>query len=336
MLASVFHKKPVGSIEYNQETLQQYKDHLVRANRIPADMIIETKEDLRKAFLYKKAPVKASDPVVKEQKVADAEEIKSAIDQLAISQGVQAAELQDTLNMSKISPVISFVQENLAAGKSIDAISTMVRSHFVLSDITLAAEAIGVAISKEGLKQSNIDNLVKEGKITVALATELQKIGSKYPVIEKETFAGYETPKSTGNTGFLYTPITKKESNDPLKIAAVNALKNGFDISSIRTKLLEKCSEEVAGTILSAAIASFNQLPKGAKKEIVAEKNIIEEPKRKATLPDQSTIAQQYTDFNATFEGSGGLTVEIDSAPSFDTMNIDGLLNSQGIDETIK
>jgi hypothetical protein len=339
MLASTFYKKAVTSINYDNETLNKYRNHLILANRISPETVVSNKEELRNAFLYEKPNTVSDGPVPAfqdQEKMASADEISSSLAKFNSEQGIKEAELQDSINMSKISPVVLFVQKHLAEGKSPLTIKALLKSKFMTQDIKTAAEALSVVLSKNGLKTANIDSYVKEGKITVTLAKELKKIGSKYPVVETPVFEERKIIPNTGVIGYFYTPPNQKSDTDGLRLAAVKALKNGFSIGNIRSKLISKCSEEETTKILTDALREFNASPTGDHITIPKKATVIETPTpRKATLPDPLTIKDQYKDMEATFEGSGGLIVDVDPEQAYKAMSIEGLDETDGLDGSL-
>lgn len=340
MLASNFHKNVVASVDYTEDLLKKYRDHLVQAKRIPADMVIASKEDLRKAFLYEEVAdvvTVAETPV----KRLSEEQAKLASEQMLQERAVSDCEARDSILLSKVSPIIAFVQENLAKGKAPAAIKEMVKARYAMVDIKDAAEALTVTLSKEGLTQEHIDGLVKEGKVSLVMGSELKKIGNKFPIKAVQKFEGaVEIAPSVGMTGYLYALDGKRAADqfESIRTAAVEALKKGFDIERVKAKILEKLSTEDAERILADAIATHNSMPAGMvanKAPKTTPKVIVDGPAPKQTLPDPSTIASQIQELEATFDGSMMNEIDIDPSRSYGSVEVGGLFNRDGIDNNI-
>ena len=338
MLAHSFHKNVVASVDYNEATFQKYKDHLVTAKQIPSDFVIDSKETLRAAFLYQK-PVQKEVVAQKEEKKFTAEQLKAGIAQIAEEREVKAAELEDSMNISKIRPIVSFVQENLAKGKDASALKEMLRKKFVACDIKVASEALSVALTKDGLTDSHIDGLLKEGKITAVLAQELKHIGKRFPIRQAMYAEPERAERLVGQVGYFHVLDGRKASDkyETYRTASIEALKKGFDPDSIQEKLAKKLSPEVAGQIVVEAVSRFNALPSGvvANKPVKVKTAIVyEEPEAKQTLPSPDTIIPQTQEILSYFDGAE-MIVDIDSPKTFSTMEIEGLSGHAGIDETL-
>jgi flagellar biosynthesis chaperone FliJ len=65
VMERIFKKKAVTAMEYSEDLLRQYKDHLVASGQIPADTVIDSKESLKKALLMQPTPKAAPAPVQK-------------------------------------------------------------------------------------------------------------------------------------------------------------------------------------------------------------------------------------------------------------------------------
>jgi hypothetical protein len=325
VLASKFHRNVVASVEYTPDLLKKYKDHLVQSGRIPSDFVVDSKETLRQAFLYEKPAEVKTATEVKEKKL-DASEIKAGFEQMVSDKAVAASEMQDSLSLSKISPIASFVQENISKGKTASAIKEMLKARFVMDDIKTAAEALGVVLSKEGLSDSHLDSLVTEGKISLTLGTELKKIGKRFPIKKASIDETVQPERQVGVKGFLYTsskPDTDKY--DTVRKATVEAMKKGFDTDKIKDKLVAKLSAVEADKVLAEAVTLFNATPAGftANKAVKAPKaTLIPEPEAKQTLPDPTTIKAELNDIYSLFEGSE-MAVDIDPTLVFSQQDVD-------------
>ena len=337
-LASTFHKNVVSSITYDEDTLRKYRDHLVQAKRIPEDMVIASKEDLRKAFLYV-APVQETVTAAKAEKRMDPKEMQVELEKNVEASKVLAAEERDSILMSKISPIVSFVQENLARGKTANDLKGMVKNKFAMVDLKDASEALGVVLSKEGLSEEHINGLVKQGNISMALGKELKKIGKKFPIKKSPKFAdAVSVEPSVGVPGYLYSLEGKRvvDKNEGYRQASMEALKKGFDIEAVKAKLLKKLSADDTDQVLLDAVTMLNAFPAGAvaNRAQKAAKVLVEEPAPKQTLPDPSTIASQTQEILGTFEGCV-MDVDIDPARDFNNIEVNELFNRTGIDDTI-
>jgi hypothetical protein len=340
MLANNFHKNVVASVEYTEDMLKKYRDHLVQAKRIPEDMVIASKEDLRKAFLYEKVEEVITATEAPEKRLSE-DQAKQAAEKLFHDKAIADCEARDSVLLSKVSPIIAFVQENLAKGKTAAAIKEMVKSRYALSDVKDAAEALVVTLSKEGLAEEHVDSLVKEGKVSLVMGSELKRIGKKFPIKEAQEFSGaVEAAPSVGLQGYLYVLDGKRVSDqfESIRTAAVKALKKGFDIESIKGKILQKISIEDANRILAEAVSIYNSMPAGvlANQAMKAPKAVvIEEPAPKQTLPDPSTIVSQLQELEATFDGSMMNEIDIDPTRNYSSVEIAGLFNRDGLDKNI-
>jgi hypothetical protein len=338
MLASSFHKNVVASVEYNEDTFKKYHHHLVMSQRIPADFVIDSKETLRAAFLYQKPDVVEEVAAPEERRFSD-EQMKAGMEMIVEGQAVKAAELQDSLNLSKISPIVSFVQENLAKGKKASALKEMLRKRFASCDIQVASEALLVTLSQDGLMDEHVDGLLKAGKITGVLAHELKRIGKKFPVKVAKYAAQEKAVKAVGQVGYFHVLDGKKATDEyeTYRNASVEALRKGFEPNAIRAKLSAKLSPEVAGQIVVEAVSRFNSVPAGlvANKPVKVKSTIVyQDPTPKQTLPNPETIIPQTQEMLSYFEGCE-MNVDIDAPKNFSTMSIDGLSSHAGIDETM-
>ena len=339
-LASTFHKNVVSSVTYDETLLNKYRSFLVQAKRIPDDMVIASKEDLRKAFLFvwpqKEVVAAAKAP----EKKIDKAKMDEAWEKNAERQSIKAAEEQDSLLIPKVSPIIAFVQENLSKGKTASDIKGMIRTKYAMVDIKSAAEAIGVVLSKEGLSEENINGLVKNGSISFVLGQELKKIGKKFPMKKHAEFPGaVSVERPVGTQGYFYNLGGKKQAdkNESYRQASVEALKKGFTMEAVKAKLQKKLSAEETNQVLSEAITLLNAIPAGAvaNKAIKAQKVLVEEVAPKQTLPDPSTISSQINEYTSTFAGCS-MDVDIDPVRDFNAVEVNELFNRDGLDETIK
>jgi hypothetical protein len=335
MLASTFHKNVVAEIKYDENLFKKYRDHLISAGRIERDTVIDSKESLRKAFLQEKmtAPV----ALVKESKKLSEAEITAGLQKISESRVTAEMDLLDAMNLSKIRPIVSFVQENLSKGKTVNDIRQMIRSKFVLDDIKLALMGIGATLSEGGLSEEHISDLMADGKISMTLGSDLKKIGKKFPVRASVIVDNGRHTRQVGVQGYLYTPpANKKSTNETYRNVSVEALRKGVEISRIKAKLLQKLTAAEADAIIAEAVIQMNALPAGVKanQPMKPKKALVPDLPAKQTLPDPSTIIPQTQEILGFFEGSQ-MEVEIDPPPSFGSLEISGLQNTEGINSCL-
>jgi hypothetical protein len=335
LLASAFHKNVVSEIIYDEKLFKKYRDHLISAGHIASDVIIDSKESLRKAFLQEKIKAVVVS-VAKEIKSLTETEINAGLEKMA--ENKVTADIVDSLKMSKVIPVVSFIQENIAKGKTASNIKEMLRSKFVSIDVKEASEAIGVTLSKEGLTEENINSLMAEGKISRTLGVELKRIGKEFPVKKPTVIDNGRHSHQVGVQGYLYTPPSNKKSvNEIYRNASVEALKKGIEIRQVKAKLLQKLSVSEADAVIAEAVIQMNALPAGAvANQAVKPKKIalVEDLPVKQTLPDSKTIVPQTQEILGFFEGSQ-MEVQIDPLPSFGNLEIEGLQNTEGISKAL-
>ena len=338
MLASTFHKNVVSSVEYNENLFKDYKDHLVRAGRIPADFVIDSKETLRQAFLYEN--VKAAEEPKKEEKSLSDAETQAGLEKIRTEQSCSDREARDGILMPRIRPIAAFVQNQLSKGKTAGDVKDMVKARYVVEDIKVAAEALGVVLSKEGLSAANVDNLISSGKISKVMGEELKEIGQSFPLRKRERIQERGREKEIGVKGFLYTPTKpEKDRFDSCRTAIIEALKKGFDVSQIKEKLSARLSSEDSDRVMAEAVSLFNSIPAGftANKPVKAKDTaVIAEPEPKPTLPDPATIPAQLEGISSVFAGSDMGTIEMDGARKFSVQEVGELFNRQGLDQAIR
>lgn len=339
-LAFKFHKNVTASVTYDEKLFNKYREHLIQAGRIPEDMVIASKEDLRQAFLFTWPKAEQAPVIAKEEKKIDPEQVKKASEQESEKVSMKAAEEHDAILLSKISPIVSFVQENLSKGKTASSIKEMIRSKYAMSDIKDAAEALGIVLSEKGLDENCLDSMMKQGSITLVLGQELKKIGKQFPIKKAQEFSGeIKTEKTAGTFGRFYSLQGKRiaDKNENYRLSSLEALKKGYDINDIKKTLCVKLSAEDADQVILDAVMLFNNLPAGvqANKHVKAEKAKVEDPTPRQTLPDPSTIASQTQEILSTFDGCG-LNVEIDPLHDYSSLAVEDFSSNAGIDQTIR
>ena len=331
MIASDFRKNVVSSINYDEKLFQHYKNHLVSDGRIPKEAVIDSKEALKIAFLYRKPA--AEDPKPKGVKRASAEEKAELYQQYAEKRAEENREASDAILLKKIQPIISYAQETLSNGKSKEALKEMLRSRYAMADIQDASQPLAIVVSPEGLTAKHVDSLLEDGSISTVMAEELKKIGKKFPV-KKSKFEDWKpSSKTVGVQGYLYSPTRPaSDEHDSYRAASVEALKKGFEPDRIRTKLLEKLSAEEADKVLSDAVSAMNSTAAGAVANAAPKpkkKAIIEDPRPRQTLPDEKTTIEQTKEIISTFAGAE-MIVDVDPAPSSTGLEIE--MDSNGFE----
>lgn len=335
-IASKHRKNAVTEMVYDSELIDRYKNHLVYAGRIPSDFEVGSKEELRAAFLYQK-------PVVPEQpkkaraikKLSDAE-VKAGLKALAEENAYETREASDVLLLKVIEPVLAFAQESLSKGKDLSDLKGMLRQKYASTDLQQAAPYMAILISKPGLVASHIDGLMAEGKVSNVIGEALKKIGKRYPIVDP-LIEDTERAPSVGVRAF-YRTFTPHTESSPYRDAAFTALKQGIAPDKVRAKLATKVSADEADKIMSDAIASLNAMPAGAvanKAKRSNSKVIIEEPAKKATLPDPSTIGPQIQEILSFFQGAN-TDIEINAPQKYESLQIDMGITNAGIDEALK
>jgi len=339
VIASKFRKNVVSQINYDQVTLNKYKNHLVSSGRIPGDFAINTKEDLRRAFLYQK-PKYEMEFVPKITKKLSSEDINRGIVENLAEKSERRKESEDALLFRVIEPIISYSQECLSKGKDRNDLKEVLRSKYSSLDLNQAAPYVGIVISEAGLTAGHVDELIKEGKISSFIGDELKKIANKF-LVKKSSFSeNRKKSEYSGVSGYFYNSSRpeKTEETDPYRKASLQALRKGISIDQVRDKLLTKFSEDEANKILSDAMSSLNSSPAGIvanKFEPRKKEALVEDLKPKKTLPDKSSIISGIQEILGYYEGcTGDIQIE-DSPQNFQSLEIGELANEAGIDGTI-
>lgn len=334
-LASKFRKNVVSSINYDERLFRKYRGHLLIAKRIPEDFVIDSKEALRKAFLYE-IPKPVSDSVAKEEKELDASVVKEGLEKMAEEKRKADNETIEMLQWSSVRPIVNFVQEHLSKGKTAQDLKEMVRNKFVLEDIKRASPYLSVILSSDKLTEKRVAALVEEGRLSEFGAGQISMLMKMFPPRKNE----FETPMpkhSDAIQGHFYHMSERKVSNEGFGEAAVKALRRGIDPRKVRARVLAKVGRERADTIMADAMIEINSTPAGAQsnpREPV-KKATVEDPKPKERLPDPKTIPGQVKDILSTFDG-GEMEVEIDPETEIGGVEISGLSGKDGIDSQMQ
>lgn len=335
-LASKYRKNAVTEMVYDAELINRYKNHLVYAGRIPESSDIGSKEDLRAAFLYEKPAAPEQPKKAKAiNKLSDAE-VKAGLKTLAEEHAYENREAADAILLKTIEPILVFAQDSLSKGKDLNDLKGMLRQKYASTDLQQAAPYLALVISKPGLVASHLDGLVSEGKISDIFGEALKKIGRRYPIATSLIEDTERTPSVGVRANYrMFSPHAE---SSPYREAAFTALKQGIAPEKVLAKLATKISAEEAGRILADAIATLNSLPAGAvanKAKKSSSKVIIEEPVKKATLPDPSTIGPQIQEILSFFQGAN-TDIEINAPQKFEPLQIDMGITNAGIDEVLK
>jgi hypothetical protein len=312
----------VAEVKYDSKLFEKYKTHLVASGKIPSTFAIDSKESLRMAFMYEKEKPEEK-PAKKESKI---DTDKMAIDFSARFQKKMDVEKEasDALLLKKISPIMSFAQEQLSKGKNLSDLKEMLRNKYASDDLSSISEYLGILASNQGLHACQIDSMITEGKISPMIGRELKHIALNHPIIKSE-FEVKEKDRSVGIKRYFYTPPTKTDPDhiNPFAKASFEALKKGMAIEAIKDKLLVKLSAEETDKVLAEALMAFNAVSAGAKANpvIKPKKELVAEIKPKATLPDPSTIVKQQQEMLDFYKGSNNeieLNSEVEFNPSLD------------------
>jgi hypothetical protein len=330
LLASTFRKNVVASVDYNEDLFNQYKTHLVEAGRIDKDFVINSKETLRDAFLHVKTK-----EVVKTAKAAPkiSEDFSANNEKLSN----QAKFVQEELNFKVVRPIITFAREQLAKGKSKEALKEMLRQKYAVEDLKQSGKYLAMVISDQGLISENVDKLVTANEIPEYIGEELKKLGRKLPIKVEEEDVGRKTGKIIGQQGYFYN-LTGKSASSEHVTTALEALRKGDSIRKVASMLSEKLPIAEAKEVLASALKAFNASPIGVKANapVKIEKEKAPELKPKETLPDPSTIeatSNEYIDF---FSGANtDIAFDTSLPASAGAVEVVDLGNHSGLDSVL-
>lgn len=335
-LASKFRKNVVSSINYDDKLFRKYREHLMMANRIPENFVIDSKEALRHAFLYE-MPEPDNAPIAKEEKKLDAEEVTEGLEKMAEEKRKADDETIEMLQWSSVRPVVSFVQEHLSKGKTAQDLKEMVRGKFALDDIKKASPYLSAILSPEPLTEKRVAGLVEEGRLSEFGAEQISALTKMFPP-RKSEFEDPAVRHSEATPGHVYHMSSRKTSEEGFVGAAVKALRSGIEPQKVRARLITKTGHEKADQIMAAAMVEVNSTPAGAHanpKESKSVRPLIEEPRPRDRLPDPGTIQGQVRDILSTFEG-GEMEVEIDPVNQVGGVDVADLSGKSGIDSQIQ
>ena len=338
-LASKYRKNAVTEISYDTDLFTHYKDHLVQSGRLPSDFSVDSKENLRKAFLHQ-MPEPEPAPKAKEHKLSS-EELAEGLRQLAERNAKVSRDAADVGLLKTVRPVIAFIQEQLSKGKTGNDLKGMIRARFVPEDIKLAGKLISYTVSKQGLDSEYINEKIASGEISEIIGDELKKIAKQFPVKKVDYPDPQPSSRFSGVKETFYAPLANvavTDEHESYRKKAYEALTKGIEPDRILAKLNEKLSAEAAGKVLGDAVIMLNARSAGAvaNKAPKSPKVIVEEPVRASRLPDPSTIIPETQEILSFFEGSQMDQIDISPEISYDSMEIGGLSDQAGIDDLLK
>ena len=332
-LASEFRKKIVTSMDYDENTLNKYKAHLVASGKIPADFEVSSKDTLRSAFLYETPKADALEP--KEEQKLSADDMTHGLDALAMAHAESDASADEGILLKKIMPVLALAQESYSKGKDSDGVKEILRKKFSTDDIKASADILVHIAKTNGLSVENIKVL----ELTPAIEAELTKLAKKYPIKSGEWNNVEKRERQIGVPGYFYAMTGKTQTTMGKAIEkSVEAMRKGLKPETVRVMLLQaRLSKEDANRVMSEAMNQFNLTPAGmiANKAIKSKKvQLVADPAPKATLPDPSTIMPQMKEMHSFFQRADQ-SVDVGSRKKFDVVEIGETFNREGLDSVL-
>lgn len=336
-IASKFRKNVVSNINYNENTFRKYRDHLVMAGRIPEDFVIDSKDSLREAFLFKMPEPEQAPVETKESKSMDPEEINEKLSQISEEKRAAEQETYEVLQWGSVRPILSFVQEHLSRGKSASDLKEMVKGKFAREDLNKALPYLAVMLSPEGLNKKHLASLVEQKRVSDFAAEQLETISKMFPVQKND----YEDPmpkRSSGVPGQMYYMSGRQTAGNPYGQATVTALVKGVDPKKVRARLSSKVGTEEADRIISAAMVEINSMPAGVKANIKQprpKQALVEDPKPRKRLPDPETIQSNVKEILGFYEGGSEMVVDIDAEGKRESYDIYDAASKEGLDGAV-
>lgn len=332
VLASKFHKNVVASIDYNEKLFNKYKAHLVDAKKIASNVIIDSKESLRAAFLYE--PVKIETVKAVEDVKLSEEEIAKTLSEMAGKSAMVNKMAEETLLYRKARPIIVYAREKLVKGKTGTDLKEVLMKKFAESDLRDSAKYLALVVSEDFLTNENIDKLVAANRITEKIGDDLKKIAKDYP-IKHATFITEKREKTVGVPGYFHvmSPTVHSTTNE-LCEEIKNGLRNGASIEQMKDSLLSKVSVAEADNILSEAVKDFNNASAGIKANVYVKppkEKVVADLKERETLPDPSTIKADTQEI-INFFGGQNAGIEINPVRKTESLDFDISFNSSGLD----
>jgi len=325
-----FKKDVVSSMDYGKEVLASYKSHLITAGKIDPSYEVDSKEALKKAFLarFKDAPI--------EVKAAEApmaqEDINSVLTAQAANREASNRIASTEIEFSTVRPIVAYVRELLAKGKSAGSVKNLVRAKYTPEDIKKASKYLALVASDEAY--GRIGDFVESGRLSTKVASEIARIvkANPLPKIAHIQDPGREY-KTIGVQAYDHTLSPTRPACTEIVKEAVDHLRKGTDIMVVRSMIASKVSASEVTQVFADAMKEFNSTGIGVKTNKIAKpvKPIIAEVK-KPTLPTKEATEAQIQEIMSTFENPNEI-VQIDpSAGRTGSMNIEIGPSSAGID----
>lgn len=262
-------KKVVASIEYDEETLLEYTDHLRVAGLLDAQDNLTSKEDLRAALLYKGENKTAKTKKEKNLPSKTFEEVQKAFSS-EISK--KTAAIQEEIRVdrfSEVRPVLAFMQNEMLKGHMGESLKEAIQSRYT--------EDVIKAYAPEIKKLASLQGLLGNVYVDVSLYSDAEeaihsiKNASTSPSYVIQTVKANEfdnlAEKVAKSTGCLTLP---RDGKIDIKIASsyIDDLQFNDRISAEKANVLRgtlEASENVLGTLREAFISTQDYKP--AKRE---------------------------------------------------------------------
>jgi len=333
VLANRFRKNVVASVTYDAALLRKYRDHLLVAGKIAHSTVVDSKETLRAAFLD---PVK--EPVVSD----DSKKVtpsgvpqEETLEKMAKINDQQARLASDEVDFAAVRSIVAFAREHLAKGKTGSALKEILRGKYAQVDLQKAAKFLAVISTDD--RVASIDRMVSESKVTRRVANELKAIAQKYPMKAASEFIATEAPRQVGTPGHVLSTFGPKITSEDQE-KAIESLMKGASVDDVFKTLRQTMSQDKAASVLTAAVAQFNNGSVGKKANVFVpapKKKVVADVEERDALPDPSTIQSSIDNYTDMFAGSNEMVVDIDAAPKKASVEIGDLFNRSGIDSVL-
>lgn len=338
VLASKFRKNVISKVVYDQDIFDKYRNHLIARGDIPANFVVNSKETLQQAFLYKE-PVAEVTKKAEEAKLDKESTLKVMLD-VASKKAGQKKEAEDDLIFRKILPILEFTRSQVVKGKDASGLKEMLRKKYATEDINDSAKYLGIVVAEinhGSFTPEIIQTKVEAGELSEYVGEQLIKLAKKYPMTG-QLYVIEESVKPFGVQGTFHTPLSSTSVLSMEGQNAVEALRKGTDLDCVKANLLSKMSAEEADKILVEAVYAFNNTAAGAvanAPEKKADVIMIEDAPNRDTLPDLATTASQIKDLENFYEGSGNLDVEVNAGFKSEKIDVSNLESKSGMDSAL-
>jgi len=149
-------KTAVDKVEYSQEVLSHYENHLRNAGVITKEASIRTKEDLRQAFLQGR--LKRAETLLDpghadavESVVANPETVQQAMASIHNEVMASDARIASQIRIARVRPVLARVQDLMLKGAMDDDLKNGIRACMDTATIQEFAPEIGSMVKKQGI-----------------------------------------------------------------------------------------------------------------------------------------------------------------------------------------